>query len=162
MNWLSNNTDEEVELNTSPPVSVNSSPPITVNSSSTHTVNSTSSEENANYEIAPPTDIPIPNDAETDCCLNPLYILVTRWAPAMSCCFKQAKRGILPPCIATCSSNRWLGRLSCLNLLRLRDGGFLCRGSSLSMSLMSLEQLVGWCRLAGWLVGWLVVWALVG
>ena len=67
MNWLSNNTDEEVELNTSPPVSVNSSPPITVNSSSTHTVNSTSSsEENVNYEIAPPTDIPIPTDAETD------------------------------------------------------------------------------------------------
>ena len=67
MNWLSNNTDEEVELNTSPPVSVNSSPPITVNSSSTHTVNSTSSsEENANYEIAPPTDIPIPTDAESE------------------------------------------------------------------------------------------------
>ena len=66
MNWLSNNTDEEVELNTSPPISVNSSPPITVNSSSTHIVNSTSSEENANYEIAPPTDIPIPIDAETD------------------------------------------------------------------------------------------------
>ena len=77
MNWLSNNTDEEVELNTSPPVSVNSSPPITVNSSSTHTVNSTSSrssrasgeassEENVNYEIAPPTDIPIPTDAESE------------------------------------------------------------------------------------------------
>ena len=76
MNWLSNNTNEEVELNTSPPVSVNSSPPITVNSSSTHTVNSTSrssrasgeasSEENANYEIAPPTDIPVPTDAESD------------------------------------------------------------------------------------------------
>ena len=45
MNWLSNNTDEEVELNTSPPVGVHSSPPITVNSSSAHTVNSSSSEK---------------------------------------------------------------------------------------------------------------------
>ena len=66
MNWLNTNVSEEVELNTSPPISVNSSPPITVNTSSTHAVNSTSSEENANYEIAPPADIPIPTDAETD------------------------------------------------------------------------------------------------
>ena len=66
MNWLNTNVSEEVELNTSPPISVNSSPPITVNSSSTHTVNSSSSEENANYEIAPPTDMPIPTDAESD------------------------------------------------------------------------------------------------
>ena len=64
MNWLNTNVSEEVELNTSPPISVNSSPPITVNSSSTHTVNSSSSEENVNYEIAPPTEIPIPTDAE--------------------------------------------------------------------------------------------------
>ena len=66
MNWLNTNVSEEVELNTSPPVSVHSSPPITVNSSSTHTVNSLSSEENANYEIAPPTDIPAPTDAESE------------------------------------------------------------------------------------------------
>ena len=66
MNWLNTNVSEEVELNTEPPVSVHSSPPITVNSSSTHTVNSSSSEENANYEIAPPTDMPIPTDAESD------------------------------------------------------------------------------------------------
>ena len=65
-NWLNTNVSEEVELNTSPPISVNSSPPITVNSSSTHTVNSSSSEENANYEIAPPTDMPIPTDAESE------------------------------------------------------------------------------------------------
>ena len=37
-----------------------------MNSSSTHTVHSSSSEENANHEIAPPTDIPVPTDAETD------------------------------------------------------------------------------------------------
>ena len=79
MNWLNTNVSEEVELNTSlqsnggvdlstssPPVSVNSSPPITVNSSSTHTVSSSSSEENANYEIAPLTDIPVPTDAESE------------------------------------------------------------------------------------------------
>ena len=66
MNWLNTNVSEEVELNTSPPGSVHSSPPITVNSSSTHTVNSSSSEENANYEIAPPTDMPIPTDAESE------------------------------------------------------------------------------------------------
>ena len=76
MNWLNTNVSEEVELNTEPPVSVHSSPPITVNSSSTHTVNSSSrssrasgevsSEENANYEIAPPTDMPIPTDAESE------------------------------------------------------------------------------------------------
>ena len=66
MNWLNTNVSEEVELNTSPPISVNSSPPITVNSSSTHTVNSSSSEENVNYEIAPPTEIPIPTDAESE------------------------------------------------------------------------------------------------
>ena len=66
LNWLNTNVSEEVELNTSPPVRVHSSPPIIVNSSSTHTVNSSSSEENANYEIAPPTDIPVPTDAETD------------------------------------------------------------------------------------------------
>ena len=66
MNWLNTNVSEEVELNTSPPISVNSSPPITVHSSSTHTVNSSSSEENAKYEIAPPTDMPIPTDAESE------------------------------------------------------------------------------------------------
>ena len=66
MNWLNINVSEEVDLNTEPPVSVHSSPPITVNSSSTHTVNSSSSEENANYEIAPPTDIPVPTDAESE------------------------------------------------------------------------------------------------
>ena len=66
MNWLNTNVSEEVELNTSPPVSVHSSPPITVNSSSTHTVNSSSSEENPNYEISPPTDMPIPTDAESE------------------------------------------------------------------------------------------------
>ena len=79
MNWLNTNVSEEVGLNTtlqsnggvdlstsSPPISVNSSPPITVNSSSTHIVSSSSSEENANYEIAPLTDIPVPTDAETD------------------------------------------------------------------------------------------------
>ena len=76
MNWLNTHVSEEVELNTSPPISVNSSPPITVNSSSTHTVNSSSrssrasgeasSEENSNYEIAPPTEIPIPTDAESE------------------------------------------------------------------------------------------------
>ena len=66
MNWLNTHVSEEVELNTSPPISVNSSPPITVNSSSTHTVNSSSSEENVNYEIAPPTEIPIPTDAESE------------------------------------------------------------------------------------------------
>ena len=82
MNWLNTNVSEEVELSTSPPISVNSSPPvelssiaddeqssslpITVNSSSTHTVNSSSSEENSNYEIAPPTEIPIPTDAESE------------------------------------------------------------------------------------------------
>ena len=66
MNWLNTNVSEEVELNTEPPVSVHSSPPITVNSSSTHTVNSSSSEENSNYEIAPPTEIPIPTDAESE------------------------------------------------------------------------------------------------
>ena len=43
-NWLSNNSDEEVELNTSPPIGANSSPPISVHSSSTHTVNSSSTE----------------------------------------------------------------------------------------------------------------------
>ena len=68
MNWLNTNVSQEIELNTSPPVSVHSSPPITVNSSSTHTVNSpsSSSEENANYEIAPLTDIPVPTDAESE------------------------------------------------------------------------------------------------
>ena len=66
MNWLNMNVSQEVDLNTSPPVSVHSSPPITVNSSSTHTVNSSSSEENPNYEIAPPTDIPVPTDAESE------------------------------------------------------------------------------------------------
>ena len=66
MNWLNTNVSEEVELNTSPPVSVHSSPPITVNSSSTHTVHSSSSEENANYEIAPPTDIPVPTGVDGD------------------------------------------------------------------------------------------------
>ena len=66
MNWLNTNVSQEIELNTSPPVSVNSSPPITVNSSSTHTVNSSSSEENANYEIAPLTDIPVPTEAERE------------------------------------------------------------------------------------------------
>ena len=76
MSWLNTHVSEEVELNTSPPISVNSSPPITVNSSSTHTVNSSSrssrasgeasSEENSNYEIAPPTEIPIPTDAESE------------------------------------------------------------------------------------------------
>ena len=79
MNWLNTNVSEQVWLNTtlqsnggvdlstsSPPISVNSSPPITVNSSSTHIVSSSSSEENANYEIAPLTDIPVPTDAETD------------------------------------------------------------------------------------------------
>ena len=66
MNWLNTNVSEEVDLNTEPPVSVHSSPPITVNSSSTHTVNSSSSEENVNYEIAPPTDIPVPTDAESE------------------------------------------------------------------------------------------------
>ena len=80
MNWLNAHVSEEVEINTSlqsnggvdlstspPPISVNSSPPITVNSSSTHTVNSSSSsEENAHYEIAPLTDIPVPTDAESE------------------------------------------------------------------------------------------------
>ena len=66
MNWLNTNVSEEVELNTSPPISVHSSPPITVNSSSTHTVNSSSSEENPNYEIAPPTDIPVPTGVDGD------------------------------------------------------------------------------------------------
>ena len=66
MNWLNMNVSEEVELNTEPPVSVHSSPPITVNSSSTHTVNSSSSEENPNYEIAPPTDIPVPSGVDGD------------------------------------------------------------------------------------------------
>ena len=76
MNWLNTNVSEEVELNTEPPVSVHSSPPITANSSSTHTVHSSSrssrasgeasSEENVNYEIAPPTDIPVPTDAESE------------------------------------------------------------------------------------------------
>ena len=66
MNWLNTNVSEEVELNTEPPVSVHGSPPITVNSSSTHTVHSPSSEENANYEIAPPTDIPVPTGAESE------------------------------------------------------------------------------------------------
>ena len=66
MNWLNTHVSEEVDLNTEPPVSVHSSPPITVNSSSTHTVNSSSSEENANYEIAPLTDIPVPTDAESE------------------------------------------------------------------------------------------------
>ena len=66
MNWLNTNVSEEVELNTEPPVSVHSSPPITVNSSSTHTVNSSSSEENPNYEIAPPTDIPVPTGVDGD------------------------------------------------------------------------------------------------
>ena len=66
MNWLNTNVSEEVELNTSPPVSDHSSPPITVNSSSTHTVNSSSSEENPNYEIAPPTDIPVPTGVDGD------------------------------------------------------------------------------------------------
>ena len=65
MNWLNTNVCEEVELNTSPPASVHSSPPFTVNSSSTHTVNSSSSEENANYEVAPPTNVPVPTDAES-------------------------------------------------------------------------------------------------
>ena len=66
MNWLNTNVSEEVDLNTEPPVSAHSSPPITVNSSSTHTVNSSSSEENVNYEIAPPTDIPVPTDVESE------------------------------------------------------------------------------------------------
>ena len=66
MNWLNTNVSEEVDLNTSPPVSVHSSPPITVNSSSTHTVNSSSSEENPNYEIAPPTDMPVPTGVDGD------------------------------------------------------------------------------------------------
>ena len=66
MNWLNTNVSEEVELNTEPPVSVHSSPPITANSSSTHTVNSSSSEENPNYEIAPPTDIPVPTGVDGD------------------------------------------------------------------------------------------------
>ena len=66
MNWLNTNVSEEVELNTSPPISVHSSPPITVNSSSMHTVNSSSSEENANYEIAPPTDMPVPTGVDGD------------------------------------------------------------------------------------------------
>ena len=82
MNWLNTNVSEEVELSTSPPISVHSSPPvelssiaddeqssslpITVNSSSTHTVNSSSSEENPNYEIAPPTDIPVPTGVDGD------------------------------------------------------------------------------------------------
>ena len=66
MNWLNTNVSEEVELNTSPPISVHSSPPITVNSSSTHTFNSSSSEENANYEIAPPTDMPVPTGVDGD------------------------------------------------------------------------------------------------
>ena len=82
MNWLNTNVSEEVELNTEPPVeqssiaddeqssslpvSVHSSPPITVNSSSTHTVNSSSSEENPNYEIGPPTDIPVPTGVDGD------------------------------------------------------------------------------------------------
>ena len=67
MNMFNTNVSEEVDLSTSSlPISVNSSPPITVNSSSTHTVNSSLSEENANYEIAPPTDIPIPTDAESE------------------------------------------------------------------------------------------------
>ena len=82
MNWLNTNVSEEVELNTEPPVSVHSSPPvelssiaddeqssslpITVNSSSTHTVNSSSSEEDPNYEIAPPTDIPVPTGVDGD------------------------------------------------------------------------------------------------
>ena len=79
MNWLNTNVSEEVELNTTlqsnggvdlstsePPVSVHSSPPITVNSSSTHTVHSSSSEENANHEIAPPTDIPVPTGVDGD------------------------------------------------------------------------------------------------
>ena len=66
MNWLNTNVSEEVELNTEPPVSVHSSPPITVNSSSMHTVNSSSSEENPNYEIAPPTDIPVPTGVDGD------------------------------------------------------------------------------------------------
>ena len=66
MNWLNTNDSEEVELNTSPPVSVHSSPPITVNSSSTHTVNSSSSEENPNYEIAPPTDMHVPTGVDGD------------------------------------------------------------------------------------------------
>ena len=66
MNWLNTNVSEEVELNTEPPVSVHSSPPITVNSSSTHTVNSSSSEESPNYEIAPPTDIPVPTGVDGD------------------------------------------------------------------------------------------------
>ena len=68
MNMFNTNVSEEVDLSSpSPPVSVHSSPPITVNSSSTHTVNSSSSsEENANYEIAPPTDMPIPTDAESE------------------------------------------------------------------------------------------------
>ena len=90
MSWLNTNVSQEIELNTtlqsnggvdlstssSPPIRVNSSPPITVHSSSTHTVNSSSrssrasgeasSEENANYEIAPLTDIPVPTDAESE------------------------------------------------------------------------------------------------
>ena len=66
MNWLNTNVSEEVELNTEPPVSVHSSPPITVNSSSTHTVHSSSAEENVNHETAPPTDIPVPTDAESE------------------------------------------------------------------------------------------------
>ena len=66
MSWLNTNVSEEVELNTSPPVSVNSSPPITVSSSSTHTVNSSPSEENPNYEIAPPTDMPFPTGVDGD------------------------------------------------------------------------------------------------
>ena len=56
----------DLELNAEPPVSVHSCPPITVNSYSTHTVSSSSSEENANSEIAPPTDIPVFTDAERE------------------------------------------------------------------------------------------------
>ena len=68
MNWLNTNVSEEDELNTEPPISVHSSPPITVNSFSTHTVYSPSSspEENHNFDIAPPTDIPIPTGVDGD------------------------------------------------------------------------------------------------
>ena len=63
----SSSSNEPINFNTSPPISVNSSPPITVNSSSSHTVNlSSSSEENFNYEIAPPTELPMPTDAESE------------------------------------------------------------------------------------------------
>ena len=68
MNRLNTNVSEEDELNTEPPISVHNSLPITVNSFSTHTVYSpsSSSEENPNFEVAPPTDIPIPTGVDGD------------------------------------------------------------------------------------------------